>query len=376
MPFTTSHLNSVTEKKKRDLFDKLISKCWGTYFSPPALSPESDPDNDLFDPYEDDDEPARAMPDFFDPVDDTNQLIDQQPAYNILIHSEINLPQCGRLQSAKVLRQFLDPSGRSVGAYHKNPILNTLVYDVEFPDGEVKEYSAKIMSENLLAQFNDEGFTLTVFDIILDHTKDVSAIQKKDFYFRTRSGTRRMRKTTCGWKFLVIWKDGSKTWVSLADMKESHPVEISKYSKSRGINKEPAFSCWVPYTLRKRDIIISAVNSRVYKTTHKYGVEIPNSIKISRDLDLKNGNYLWITAIKKETSNFGIAFEILNENKTAPVGWSNESGHLIYDLKIDYTRKARWVLDGHRSADPDGSNYAGVVSRDSFFLFFESGLQL
>ena len=75
-------------------------------------------------------------------------------------------------------------------------------------------------------------------------------------------------------------------------------------------------------------------------------------------------------------SNVNIAFEILNENKNAPVRWSKESGHLIYDLKMDYTRKACWVLDGHRSADPDGSNYAGVVSRDSFFLFFESGLQL
>ena len=50
-PLTTAQLNIVTEKKKGDLFDKLISKRWGTSFSPPALSPESDPDNDLLDPY-------------------------------------------------------------------------------------------------------------------------------------------------------------------------------------------------------------------------------------------------------------------------------------------------------------------------------------
>ena len=63
--------------------------------------------------------------------------------------------------------------------------------------------------------------------------------------------------------------------------------------------------------------------------------------------------------------NVGIAFEILDKDKTAPVGWSKESGHLVFDVKMDFSRKARWVLDGHRSADPIGSTYAGVVSRDS-----------
>ena len=42
-----------------------------------------------------------------------------------------------------------------------------------------------------------------------------------------------------------------------------------------------------------------------------------------------------------------------------------ESGHLVFDVKMDFSRKARWVLDGHQSADPIGSIYAGVVSRDS-----------
>ena len=32
---------------------------------------------------------------------------------------------------------------------------------------------------------------------------------------------------------------------------------------------------------------------------------------------------------------------------------------------MDFTRKARWVLDGHKTTDPIGSTYAGVVSRES-----------
>ena len=64
-------------------------------------------------------------------------------------------------------------------------------------------------------------------------------------------------------------------------------------------------------------------------------------------------------------TNVGIAFEILDESQSAPIKWSKESGHLVFDVKMDLSRKARWVLDGHRSADPIGSTYAGVVSRDS-----------
>jgi hypothetical protein len=32
---------------------------------------------------------------------------------------------------------------------------------------------------------------------------------------------------------------------------------------------------------------------------------------------------------------------------------------------MDFTRKARWVLDGHKTENPIGSTYAGVVSRES-----------
>ena len=37
---------------------------------------------------------------------------------------------------------------------------------------------------------------------------------------------------------------------------------------------------------------------------------------------------------------------------------------------MDFTKKARWVLDGHRTSDPEGSIYAGVVSRDSVKIGF------
>ena len=37
---------------------------------------------------------------------------------------------------------------------------------------------------------------------------------------------------------------------------------------------------------------------------------------------------------------------------------------------MDLTRKARWVLDDHKTPDPVGSRYAGVVSRESVRIVF------
>eukprot|EP00957_Ditylum_brightwellii_P023801 1796374-Ditylum_brightwellii.AAC.1 len=37
---------------------------------------------------------------------------------------------------------------------------------------------------------------------------------------------------------------------------------------------------------------------------------------------------------------------------------------------MDFRRKARWVLDGHKTPEPTTANYAGVVSRESVRIAF------
>ena len=64
-------------------------------------------------------------------------------------------------------------------------------------------------------------------------------------------------------------------------------------------------------------------------------------------------------------SNIGVAFKILDTGDTPPQGYSKSSGHMIYSVKMDFTRKARWVKDGKRTPDPESSIYARVVSRES-----------
>ena len=61
--------------------------------------------------------------------------------------------------------------------------------------------------------------------------------------------------------------------------------------------------------------------------------------------------------------NVGVAFEVSPEGQKPPVGCSNVTGHFILDVKMDFTRKSRWVLNEHKIPDPVGSTYAVVVSR-------------
>ena len=75
LPLTTTELNSETEKKLYN-FDQRISKRWCTSISPPPITIDTTTDN-LHDPYEDPDKPARAMTQLFDPVENyTNKLLD------------------------------------------------------------------------------------------------------------------------------------------------------------------------------------------------------------------------------------------------------------------------------------------------------------
>jgi len=60
-----------------------------------------------------------------------------------------------------------------------------------------------------------------------------------------------------------------------------------------------------------------------------------------------------------------VAFKNLEDNEHVPPGYRKSSGHIIWDINMEFTRNSRWVKDGHRTPDPESSNYSGVVLRES-----------
>jgi hypothetical protein len=128
-------------------------------------------------------------------------------------------------------------------------------------------------------------------------------VKQQDAFITTRTGTKRWKETTKGWEILVHWKDGSSTWLSLNEIKNSNPLQLAENAVQRQYSGEPAFTRWVLHVLQKRNQIIGKVNSKYWVQTHKFGVKIPKSVKEAIAFDAENGNTLWWDATCKEMKN-------------------------------------------------------------------------
>ena len=53
--------------------------------------------------------------------------------------------------------------------------------------------------------------------------------------------------------------------------------------------------------------------------------------------------------MNKKMQKLCVPFEILYDSQPNPIGWSRSSEYLIFDVKMDFTLKARWVKDGQRT---------------------------
>jgi len=359
---TEDEIMNEEEKAKRKAFDTKVHKVLGDSYKFEDL--EDDPDlSDLITPmheaYEDDDDGA------YDPVPDID---DADPdTIDRYIGAEVELSIGDKRMSGKVRGRKRGPDGSVKGTAHSNPVLDTRTYEVEFPDGQVAEYSANIIAENMYSQCDSEGNQYLLLDEIVDwHRDDSVAITGDDMYVMSHNGNRHYRKTTKGWKLCVKWRDGSTSWVRLAELKESFPIEVAEFAVAQGIHDEPAFIWWVPYVLARRNRIVSTVARRYQKRTHKYGLEVPKDYDDCIRIDTANGNTLWQDAIRQEMAKVLVAFRILDDNEEIPTGYQRIDCHMVYDIKMeDFRRKARFVAGGHMTSTPATNTYASVVSRES-----------
>ena len=70
-------------------------------------------------------------------------------------------------------------------------------------------------------------------------------------------------------------------------------------------------------------------------------MKILTTVAKALPLDEENGNTLCQDVINKEFENDNIAFQVRDKGDDAPVGRSKITCHLIFDVKMDPTQKAR-----------------------------------
>jgi hypothetical protein len=119
----------------------------------------------------------------------------------------------------------------------------------------------------------------------------------------------------------------------------------------------------------KKERIIYLVrkwNPHYLKWTHKFGIELLKTIKEALELNKKNGNTFWADAITKEMKDICVAFKILLDGQSAPIGYQKIPCHMIIDIKMKEVRcKARLVAGGHMTKVPATITYASIVSHET-----------
>ena len=203
-PLHPGELTSLSEQSKRQLLNALIEMRFGTSINPPHQLNDDDRNSENFEPYEDDDEAIRPEPEIEDTVDATGTLLNQSPAYDRMINVEVWMQLDDTVFGGRVKRWALGPDGQMTGKYDTNPYHNSILYEVEFDDGQVREYSANVIAESMLARVDSDWLTLKFMDSVVDHKVDHAlAISKADKWVYNCHRRRRLRKTIAGWRLLV-----------------------------------------------------------------------------------------------------------------------------------------------------------------------------
>ena len=89
----------------------------------------------------------------------------------------------------KVVKRAMRPNGRTMGKYDPNPCLTLVLYDVEFADGQVKEYATFVIMKSMLIQDNSEGNCTMMLEGIIDYKRNDSVTSpKEDQYVYNQNG--------------------------------------------------------------------------------------------------------------------------------------------------------------------------------------------
>ena len=100
------------------------------------------------------------------PTDDV-----ESSEFNKFLGIYVELP--GNDDESKVLERVKnrkrDHDGRLIGITNPNSVLNTAIYNIETPDGNIQEYSVNVIAENLWNQVDDDGYDYSMHFEIIGH---------------------------------------------------------------------------------------------------------------------------------------------------------------------------------------------------------------
>ena len=97
-----------------------------------------------------------------------------------------------------------DKNGKLKGTYNKNPILDTRVYCVIFPDGAVCQYVESIIAENMYSQVDSNVHHTLLLKENTDHRRSAMDVPTYKKIVVSNTGRKILRKSTKEWDLLCL----------------------------------------------------------------------------------------------------------------------------------------------------------------------------
>ena len=166
----------------------------------------------------------------------------------------------------------------------------------------------------------------------------------------------------------VRWTDGSETWEPVNMMQKDDPVTLANYAKKNDLLDTPGWKICRRHARRakklQRMLNQTRRQSKSYAPRYKFGVLVPRDVKAAYAMDRDNGNDLWRRAMKTEIDQLFEyeTFHDIGRDKPPPAGHQMIRCRMIFDVKEDGRRKARFVAGGHLTSPSSESCYSSVVS--------------
>ena len=136
-PLKVDEIHSPVEIKKREVFDELIQRRWGTPMTPPKTQqPKAFENMKIMNNKNNQHLKLKTLLTLLASSSTSNLAYDQ------IINAEVQLQLGEEMVNGKAIQRTIGPDGQVTGTYDNNPFLNSIIYDVEFPDGQVKEFAA------------------------------------------------------------------------------------------------------------------------------------------------------------------------------------------------------------------------------------------
>lgn len=85
----------------------------------------------------------------------------------------------------------------------------------------------------------------------------------------------------------------------------------------------------------------------VHEKTHKHGIELPITVAEALEIDRKTNTALWMETIAKDLAVVKIDLKFNDHGEPVHVGHQCIPYHIVFDVKMDFARKARLVAGGH-----------------------------